>query len=391
MAGVHTYLSHRRAIAAVGFQFFINGVVFAAWATNIPHVRRVYGLNSAEIGIVLLIMAAGAVLFMSLTGYLVQVFGSRRISILSALLFPAALGLVFAVPNYLAFLCSIVLFGAANGSMDVSMNHQAAMVEKYVSVPIMSLLHGFFSIGALAGSFLTFGFIGGGLHPVTQAIALLTGILVVAWWLFPHLVVDAAADTSSRHTLAIGALRDGKLFMFGILSFLTMMSDGAIADWSTEYLIHYSKATPQTATLGYAVFSLLMIAGRMSGDRVVRAIGCRALMAISGSLASAGMTIALFTPSFAAQLVGFALVGLGIANMVPIIFSNAARVDSVPPSVGIAFVSVCGYSGFVVGPPVIGGTAHALGLDRALLVIIAIGVIVACASVIFGRRRSRSA
>ncbi|ASQ06509.1 MFS transporter [Sinorhizobium meliloti] len=383
MGGVHTNPGKKLTITAVAFQFFINGLVLAAWATSIPHVKNAYSFNDAELGVVLLIMAAGALLFMSLAGYFSHVFGSRRMSIQSALLFPSALVLIFAAPNCMTFLCSIVLFGAANGAMDVLMNHQAKALEENGFPRIMAFLHGCSSTGILAG-IMTFGVIGDG-HYVARSVTLLTGILIVARWLFPHLLDDVR---SGEHRLAIGELRNCKLLMFGILSFLTMVTDGAIAEWSKLYLIRVEQVTDQVGSLGYVAFTLLMIAGRISGDRVKDAIGCRALIAISGSLASAGMTTALFMPSFAGKLAGFALLGLGMANLVPIIFSEAASMNTVSKTVGLTFVSVCGYSGFLVGPPIIGRIAEAVGLGRALLFIIAVGVIVACASVFFDRHRS---
>ncbi|MBX4870337.1 MFS transporter [Rhizobium bangladeshense] len=370
-------------VMAVAFQFFINGVVYGTWATNILHIRRSFGLSEFGLSIVFLTMGAAAVLIMSLTGYLVQIFGSRRISILSCLFFPAALCFVFVAPNHIALLVGVGLFGAANGSMDVSMNDQGTNLGKRGSDPVISLLHGFSSIGALAGSLLSYWWIGRGYHPLVQAIALLVGTLMLSWRLFPHLDLDA---DRSRISLELGALGNGRLILLGFLSFLTMMSDGAIADWSTIYLEDYWPTSPQTAVLGYLAFAVFMIVGRISGDRIGSVIGDRAMIAISGGLMSAGMTIALSIPFFAAALAGFSLLGIGIANLVPIIFRNAS--EMVPDGLGIAFVSVCGYSGFLVGPPIIGGAAGAVGLNKALLIVSAVGATLAFASVLFqGRKR----
>ncbi|MBY5579201.1 MULTISPECIES: MFS transporter [Rhizobium] len=376
----------RKRKMAVASLFFTNGIVFGTWAVNIPVIAHAFHLSHWQLSVVLLTMGVAAVSIMSLTGYLVHIFGSRGISILSCLLFPIALCLAFAAQNHLVLLVSVSLLGAANGSMDVSMNDQGRLLGARGSGSVMSLLHAFSSIGSLAGAALSFWCIGQKYPPATLAYALLGVTLVSSWRLFPHLAVDADTSDRRKNRPTKGELCNGRLLMFGILSFLTMMTDGIIADWSTLYLESLSVSHP-TAILGYSAFAIFMIAGRILGGRVAAVIGDRAMIAIGGSLMSASMAIALFSPNLAAKLLGFGLLGLAMANLVPIIFCNAGQMENVSGSIGTAFVSVCGYSGFVAGPPLVGATAEALGLDRALLLVAAVGVTLICAAGLFRGRK----
>ncbi len=364
----------RTRTLAIGLLFFVNGIVFASWATNIPFAQSTYHLNEGQIGGILLVMAAGAVVFMSITGYMIRTLGSRTTSMVSTLMFPLALVLVFSAQNFPAFILGVVLLGAANGSMDVVMNQQAAAYEKELGKPVMSTLHGCFSIGALMGSLATFITIAFGGSPLQQSLFVLCAIVILAIVLFPHLIPDETKSQRHSSHPSLKSLNNRKLWVFGTLSFLTMLSEGAIADWSAIYLIDYSDANADTAALGFGFYALLMIVGRFTGDRLSGWCGHRILVILSGSLIALGTAIVLGTSSLYVQFLGFGLLGFGVANLIPIIFSNSAKLKTVQPSLGIAFVSVCGYSGFLIGPAVIGGLATVIGLDSALLIIIIAGL-----------------
>lgn len=364
----------QRQASAIGFLFLINGIVFASWATNIPFIQGLYDLSEKQIGTILLVMAAGAVVFMSMTGYAVQSFGSRTIAMISSLGFAAALVLVFASSSYLTLIITVILLGAANGSMDVAMNQQAALYEKKIERPIMSRFHGGFSVGALLGSIATYVSINLGASPFQQALVTLILILMIAWYLMPSLMPDLVQPIKQKRKISLRKIRAGTLWILGLFSFLTMLSEGAIADWSALFLIDFSMVDKDIAALGYAAFAATMIVGRFSGDKLSDLLGCRTLVLLSGALTTTGMSMVLWMPSLSMKLAGFAVLGLGIANLVPVIFSTASKLESVQPSVGIAFVSVCGYSGFLIGPAFIGGAASAIGLDVALTIVVAVGV-----------------
>ncbi|MEP3279948.1 MAG: MFS transporter [Stappiaceae bacterium] len=373
---------------AVGFLFFVNGIVFASWATNIPFIQSNYGLTEFQIGAVLLAMATGAIVFMLLTGWLTRIIGSRAMSMISTLMFPAAMVWVFGASDFTHFMVGVILLGAANGSMDVAMNQQAASHEKARARPIMSSLHGCFSIGALVGSLLTFGTIALGGTPVQQSFLVLCLVGALAIALFPNLIPGEQRSLARDHRLAPSGLRNKKLWIFGSLSFLTMLSEGAVADWSAIYLIEYTGVDADTAALGFGAYALLTIVARFSGDGLSNTLGHRAIIILSGSLTMFGIIVVLGTPLLYLQFLGFGLLGMGLANLIPVIFSNSAKLGTVHPGTGIAFVSVCGYSGFLLGPAAIGGLSPLIGLDGALLIVVAAGLVAILAASAFPSKTS---
>lgn len=376
------------AYAAILFLFLVNGVVFGAWATNIPHIKSAFGLGEAGVGSVLLAVAAGAVAFMTLCGIATRHFGSRGLSMASALLFAGALPLVFLAGSLPALYAAAVLLGAGTGAMDVTMNQQACLLEAQRGRSVMSGLHGGFSIGAFAGALLTYAFGLAGVSPLGEALWLLAVIAAAAALLFRHLLADHPEPRRQQD----GGRRGGvfghpALWVLGLLSFLTMMSEGGIADWSTLYVLEYSDAPAEQAPLGYAAYSALMILARLTGDRMVMRTGARAVVVLSGVLLALGMGLALSSGLFWVQLSGLAVTGFGIANLIPVIFSGAARLPGLPRGAGITFVSVAGYSGFLIGPVLISGAAEVWGLDRALIVIVLVGLVMVLAARRFPPRR----
>ncbi|WP_185962296.1 MFS transporter [Palleronia caenipelagi] len=360
---------------AIGFLFFVNGIVFAAWATNIPFIQERYDLSEAQIGTVLLVIAAGAVVFMSMTSLFVRQFGSRLVSMVATQLFAAALAVAFYVESLTGLFLSVILLGAANGSMDVAMNQQAALYEAKQRRPIMSRLHGCFSIGALIGALTTYFAASVGVEPFQQAAAISLIVLGIGALLYSSLLADPTSVQNPKNGFSIELAKHRKLVLLGSLSCLAMMSEGAIADWSTLFLIEYSGLEAGTAALGFGTYALLMIVGRFSGDNLTSKIGYRVLGRLSGVLTCIGILLLLFGGTIPLQFFGFALLGFGIANLVPVVFSNAARLKSINPGAGIAFVSVAGYSGFLIGPAVIGWLAEHVGLDKSLLVVLAAGLV----------------
>jgi fucose permease len=152
----------------------------------------------------------------------------------------------------------------------------------------------------------------------------------------------------------------------GILALLGLMAEGAMADWSAVYLHDTLGSSPSVAAVGFAAFSLAMAAGRFTGDALVGRLGPRRVLRGSSAVAAVGLGAALLVGQPAVGVVGCALVGLGIANIIPVLFSAAARVPGVPPGQALAAVATTGYLGFLAGPPLIGVVAEAAGLAVGL-------------------------
>ena len=333
--------------------FFVNGLVIASWVPHIPAIKGRHALGDGELGLVLLAMAAGSVLSLPAAGWLVGRLGSR------AMTTTAGVALCLA--------------------LDVSMNAHALSVERLYRHAIMSSFHAFFSLGgavgaALAGVAMWLG-IGGTVHVWGAAGVSFVAVITARRWL---LSAGAEAD---RSTAVFGWPTRAVLFL-GLLAFAGLLAEGAMADWSAVYLHDSLAASPAVAATGFAAFSLAMTVGRLAGDRIVGRLGAGTALRASSAVAGAGLGAALLIDAPPAAIVGFALVGLGISNIIPVLFSSAGRVGEVAAGAALAAVATPGYLGFLSGPPLIGLAAEHVSLRVALGIVCA-----ACALVAVGARR----
>ncbi|ADO70601.1 MFS transporter [Stigmatella aurantiaca] len=367
-------LEPRSARIAISAIFFINGFAFASWVPHIPTVQTRLGLSTAVLGLALLGVALGALVAMPITGMLVARWGSRAVTLASSLLFCPLVALPVRAPSLPLLVVALVCFGAANGAMDVAMNAHAVAVERQLGKTVMSSFHALFSLGGLTGAGSSILLLSWGLTPsmhMTGAALLGLGVVLGA----SRFLLPASADEGgSAHSFA---LPRGPLLLMGFVTFLVLMVEGAMADWSAVYLRQSLGTEVGLAGAGYAVFSLAMTAGRLTGDRLVSGLGPEKLLRSGALLATGGLGAALLLHHPVAALIGFGCVGLGLSNLIPVLFSAAGRTPGVPSGVGIAAVSTTGYGGFLVGPPLIGLLAGPMGLPASLGLLVAFLALVA--------------
>ncbi|MDP4822432.1 MAG: MFS transporter, partial [Aestuariivirgaceae bacterium] len=317
-----------------------------------------------------------AIIAMPLAGALINRLGSRMVTggagILFCLLF---LGPVTA-PTVGLFMASGFVFGMVTGSMDVAMNAHGIAVERRLGKPVMSFLHGAFSLGGLAGALL------GGLMvqqfgPLMQALAISLLSLGVLIYVRPAML-PAAVDKGLSAT-HFGWPTRASLGL-GILCFLALMGEGAIIDWGGIFLRQKFELNAGTAALGYALFSGGMAFSRFAGDRLRARFGAVRLVRWSACMMALGMAGALLAPHPAIAIAVLVFTGIGIGNIAPILFSGGGRLEPHAPGRGIAAVTTLGYAGFLAGPPAIGIAAEAAGLGGALWLVVFAGVAVALAA-----------
>lgn len=358
---------------AVKMLFFLNGALLATWASRIPAVQAERGLGNGALGLTLLSIAVGAVIAMPLAGFFIARRGSDRVIRFTALSYCALLPALILAPNVALLIAVMFCFGASHGALDVAMNAQAVAIERQHERPIMSSFHAFWSVGGLAGAAL------GGLL-AAQALPPLPHFLVVA------LLASAAlarvlpellrAPERLGHTAAPEApasmfpMPSRGLVALGIVALCVMAGEGAMADWSAVYLRNTVGTGESLAAAGYAAFSLAMAAGRFLGDQLTARFGPVMIVRAGGALSAGGLLLALVAGQPGLSLAGFAMVGLGYAVLVPIVFSAAGNVTGMAPGVALASVSTVGYLGFLIGPPLIGFAAELLGLRGALGIIV---------------------
>jgi len=367
-------LRPRLAVTAL---FLANGSGIGLWAATIAPIKLQYGLTDFQLSMVLLAFAIGAILTMTMTGHIAARFGSARVALLTGLAFVAVVPIPAFMPNLATLSLAILLFGACNGAMDVAMNGHGAIVEKLNGKPIMSSFHAAFSLGCLLGAGAGSAILAAGFGPMaTMSCAGIFGAaLVIAFARSLHV-----PETVPREAPVGFALPSRAVLLVGGLAFLTMFAEGAIADWAGVYLVTETGTTTAIAAWGYGGFALAMMIGRFLGDRVVHAFGAAKVVAFGAAASVVGLAITLAFPRVDAAIAGYALAGIGIANIIPVMFSAGGRAVPDHPAIGVAMAATCGYAGFLLSPPLIGLFADGFSLRAALVALAAAMLIVALAA-----------
>jgi predicted MFS family arabinose efflux permease len=377
--------SHRWASRA---QFFSSGFIFATWGVHVPTVKAHYGIDEAQLGLAMLAAGAGAMFGLTSAGRWIGRHGARRMAAICGCIYALLLAGLIAMPGYFALLALLAVFGLVTSVFDVAINTEAAQLELQGGKPLMSGMHGMFSLGGMAGAASGSAVLAAGLgaqaHLLGVAAAMVAAVAIASTRMLPP--VAAAGDAGASHGFR---LPRGTLAVLGVLAALGLIAEGAIYDWSVLYMQQELQSPQQQAALAYASFSAAMAAARFGGDALRARFSPAALLLGSGLLAAAAMTLVLLTHQPWVALLGFAGVGVGFANVVPILFGASARVPGVEPASGIAAVSAVAYLGFMAGPAVIGLLARASSLTAALYVVVVFAAALA-ASARFTERGTRA-
>jgi predicted MFS family arabinose efflux permease len=364
----------RRAHVAVAFAFVAFGTIDGTWVARLPALKQRLGLDSGELGLVILSVSLTATLLLPLSGWLTSRRGSRGPTGLGLLVTAGALTAAAFAPSLLALVAAACLMGAGVGIVDVAANAHGVAVEKRLGRPVLSALHGAWSFGLLAGSGIAAGAAAAGVGVRAQFPAVSIGVVVAAIVLVPRLLPsaeDAAVDTAHF------ALPRGALALPALLTFCSMFVESATMNWSAVFLSGPAHASAAVGAGGVVAYSVAMVAARLAGDPLTKRWGVAGLARRGGSLTCAGMALALLTRSPVPALIGFALVGAGCAALVPALFRVAAAAPGVSSGAGIAAVATAGYTGGVVNGPAIGFLARGVGLTAALSLIAVAGALIA--------------
>jgi hypothetical protein len=367
--------------AATFTTFMVNGAMIGTWVAHISWMQDHLGVSKATIGLCLLCMAAGALVAMPLTGQVLARRPSASVTRVAALSFCLLLPLPLLASSPPMLGAFLFVFGAVNGVMDVSMNAHGVAVERELPKPIMSSLHGGWSLGGFFAAGLAAAATAGGLDPRLESLFLGVALWLASVWITSRL------GSASAHGEGEGgsfALPSRGVVLLGALCFLSMVIEGAVADWSGIYLRHDLGAGAAAAATGYAGFALGMAASRLTGDMLNARLGASRLLRGGMALVAVALAAVLLIGSPVPAVLGFALAGLGIANAVPLLFSAAGRVPPAGPS--LAAVFTVGYTGFIIGPPLIGFLADAFGLPQTLALL----CVAALAVTVLGGRAERS-
>ena len=354
--------------------FFVCGASGASWFVRIPDVQRALGATPAELGGALLGAPLGSLVGVPLVGWLVARFNGRPVTVVAALAVCLAITLPPAAPNLLALGASLFVLGICYGALDMAMNAQAVAVERVYERPLMSSFHALFSTGGIVGAFAGGAIAGRGVSPLThlQGAALLLGAVTLL--ASPCLV---ATQPRSPGVAASSFVRPPRaLLALAIFAFCGLLSEGAVSDWSAVYLRSIG-ADAQAAAAGYGIFSLAMAGGRLAGDRLTLRMGPVRLARLGGGLAAAGMALGLLVGRTPVALLGFGVMGAGLATLFPLALSAAGHTPNMRASTALAAVTTVGYTGMLVGPPLIGGLAQLATLPVALGLVVVLCLLAA--------------
>ncbi len=368
--------------------FAANGVLYGTWAARIPEVQARTGLSEGELGLALVGAAVGLVVSAATTGALVSRVGAHRVTLAALLLFALAVvgpGLAVGLASLAA---ALVGLGLASGLLDVAMNAWATEVEAEDETTILGACHGLFSLGGMAGAGL--GAAAAALDvPLAAHFGTCGLVFAGAVWLQGRRVYTPADAASAEDAGPVVALPVGPVAGLAALACAGLIVEGAMADWGAVFLHEVLMAAPDVAALGFAVFQGAMAAGRFAADPLTARVGDRRLVAGGAVLAALGLGTILAAPGVALAVLGFGVVGLGLAAVVPALFRAGSKAPGLGPGVGIAAVTSAGYAGFLGGPPALGALAEAFGLRASFAALVVLALALALGAVPAFRRATR--
>ncbi|MBW0236525.1 MFS transporter [Pseudomonas sp. D1HM] len=347
--------------------FFIAGFGLAAWAPLVPYAKARAGLDEATLGLLLLCLGAGSILAMPISGLLATRFGCRRVLVVGTILICLSLPLLATASTLPLLIATLFMFGAGLGAVDSTVNLQAVIVERASGRHMMSGFHGLFSVGGIAGAAGVSALLALGLSPLWAIAAVIVLILAALAKAAPHLLPYGSESSGPAF-----AVPHGVVLFIGVLCFIVFLAEGAMLDWSAVFLTTEKSLGEAYAGLGYAAFALTMTVGRLLGDTIVRRLGARRVIILGGLFAALGMALATLAPNWELSLLGYALVGVGCSNIVPVLYTAVGKQTVMPESIAVPAITTLGYAGILAGPAAIGFIAHASSLSMAFLLITAL-------------------
>jgi MFS family permease len=364
--------------------FFLNGLAFGGWAAQVPRATQRLQMDEGTLSLILLGMGIGSVAAMVFSGRMIARFGAGPLMRLSLVVFLASYIVLSTAPTLALFAAAVLLFGAAGGLMDVAMNAYASDVEVHMDWRVMASFHGMWSVGGLVGAVAT-GYLLGVSSDLTQALAL-SSVVAALFLTCQHnlIALRRHVHEKSSRRLVVSRLT----LIIALLAALAFSAEGAVRDWSALFLAGDLRAGEERAAWGYAAFCATMAACRLSGDWMRVRFGERNVVVISSMVALIGFILSIGFSDFTLALAGFAMVGLGLSNIVPILISAAGRDAAPGPS--IAFVVSFGYAGFLASPPILGFIAKSTSLGAMFAVVAASCVVIAAGWILAERAMAGS-
>jgi MFS family permease len=366
-----------RVRIATALFFFGMGFSFATWASRIPSIKSQLHLSEADLGSLLLALPIGQLLAMTFSGKLVTHYGSRWICMLGLLFYAGCLPFISLSHTKWELAIALTCFGFFGNLCNIAVNTQGVYTQSFFEKPIMGSFHGSWSLAGFAGALtglVMLSFQMSVFHHFCIALALVTLLVITNT---KYLVKTKASKPEEKSSYNFIKNPDKTLLWLGIICFCGMASEGIMFDWSGVYFKEIVQAPGALVILGYTTFMISMAAGRFLSDVFVARLGNRKVLLFSGLIISLGLYTAVLFPYLIPSTVAFMLVGIGVSNVIPIIFNAAGNHPTIPTGIALTVVTSISFLGFLIGPPIIGYIAELTSLRYSFAVIGVFGLIIA--------------
>lgn len=368
-------MSKHLARIAVTVLFFFFGGISASWASRIPTIKEYFGVNDSAWGFVLLYISIGTLISLPFAGTIIAKLGSKR----STLYFLLTYFVLLIGIGYWDILwqlkINLVLFGVFSNLTNISINTQAINVSKQYKGQIIGSLHGTWSIGGFAASWLGAEMISSYVPPINHFLYFSTVGIIASLCVFNYLLPDPLPLEQEKTTQQKKwNWPDKNLAILGLLAFFSMVTEGTMTDWSSEYMKHIALAPVELVGYGLTAYMFTMASGRFISDYTVRRYGERKTLSVCGLLIFIGLGASVLFPHVYTTILSFMVVGFGVSAVVPMVYHLAGNSQTMPPQQALTLVTSIGFIGFFLGPPVIGFIAQHASLQTAFAIIAFFGL-----------------
>lgn len=366
---------------AARMAFFIPGFAISTWAPMIPMIKERLHIEADILGLLLLCIGISAFIVIPIGGLLGKKFGCKKVMVTTGSLFAIVLVALSCLPNVWSYAICLIVVGAIMGCIEVCMNINAVVVEKLSQKRMMSSMHGFWSVGCFCSAGLFSILAKMGLDVFFIAIIHCLIILAIVIFFGRYFL-----DYKSANSESAIAIPKGIVVLFGILACVSFLGEGAIMDWGGVFLAEVKDVELSLAGVGYAVFSVAMLIMRLIGDKVVQFLGEEKAVVLGSSLAGLGFLWIIIIDTFYLMLIGFVLLGLGAANIVPVLYSLLQYQKDMPINAAVTAVTCMGYTGVILGPAILGFIAQGIGIISVFYLLMILFIIqVVMAKYVFNR------
>ena len=355
----------RRTVTAVSVFFFIQGVTFGSWASRIPDLKLRLGLSEGQLGSILFLLPLGQLTMMPFSGRIVTHLGSRNVLRVALAGYAIILSLIGRSSEPWQLSLALFCFGLVGNLCNISVNTQGVNAESIHDRPVFTRFHGLWSLGGFTGAMIGSLMMRYGIEPAVHLLSITCGVVLLDAY-FQDFLIPKQAFRAALPPFKL-RLPKGGLLLLGIISFCCMSVEGCMFDWTGVYFKDVVKADSAFVSSGYAAFMMTMAGGRFMGDRMSALLGRRRWVMASGILIFIGLLTTVLLPYLVPAVIGCLITGFGVSSIIPLMYATAGRDTEIPSGIAIATVAGVGYLGFLLGPPIIGHIAEAIGLRFSLL------------------------